>query len=63
VGGYKRAVLAGKKVEFVSSGMWYRILRGHWCVISLNGHAPTEVKIDDVYSSIQVSDVLVLTVH
>jgi hypothetical protein len=35
-------------VEFVSDRMLYMILRGLWCNIVLNGHAPTEDKIDDI---------------
>jgi hypothetical protein len=36
-----------KRVEFVSYGMLYIILRGWWCdIIVLNVHAPTEDKTD-----------------
>jgi hypothetical protein len=43
---------AVERVEFVSDGMSYIILRGHWCdIIVLNVHAPTEDKIDDVKDS------------
>jgi hypothetical protein len=31
--------------------MSYIILRGHWCDIILNVHAPTEDKIDDMKDS------------
>jgi hypothetical protein len=31
--------------------MSYIILRGHWCHIVLNVHAPTEDKIDDMKDS------------
>jgi hypothetical protein len=33
---------AVKRVEFVSDGVSFIILRGHWCNIILNVHAPTE---------------------
>jgi hypothetical protein len=39
------------KVEFVSDRMSYIILRGHWCIIVLNVHAPTENKIHDINDS------------
>jgi hypothetical protein len=46
---YKRIISAVKRVEFDSDRMSFIILRGRWCdVIVLNGHAPTEDKIDDV---------------
>jgi hypothetical protein len=36
-----------KRVEFVSNGMFYIILRGsRWDIIVLNVHAPAEVKTD-----------------
>jgi hypothetical protein len=42
-------VSAVKRVEYVSDRMSYIILRGRWCnIIVLNGHAPTEDKIDDM---------------
>jgi hypothetical protein len=41
-------MLAIKSIEFVSDRMSYIILRGHWCDIVLNIHAPTNDKIDDV---------------
>jgi hypothetical protein len=35
------------RVEFISDGMSYIILRGHWCdIIVLTVHAPTVDKID-----------------
>jgi hypothetical protein len=38
-----------EKVEFVSDGMSYIILRGHWCnTIVLNVHVPAEDEIDDM---------------
>jgi hypothetical protein len=40
---------AVKRVEFVTDGMSYIILRGRWChIIALNVHAPTEDNTDDV---------------
>jgi hypothetical protein len=39
---------AGKRVDFVSDGMSYIILRGHWYDIILNVNAPTEDKINDI---------------
>jgi hypothetical protein len=49
---HKRIIVAVKKVEFVSDGMSYIILRGRWChVIVLNVHAPMEDKADDVKDS------------
>jgi hypothetical protein len=44
---HKRIISAVKKVEFVSDGMSYIILRGRWChIIVLNVHASTE---DELY--------------
>jgi hypothetical protein len=37
-----------KRVEFVSDRTSYIILRGRWCDIILNVHAPTEDKTDNV---------------
>jgi hypothetical protein len=49
---HKRIISAVKRVDFVSDGMPYIILRGRWChIIVLNVHAPTEVKTDDVKDS------------
>jgi hypothetical protein len=46
---HKRIISAVERVEFVSDGMSYKILRGPWChIIVLNVHAPTENKTDDV---------------
>jgi hypothetical protein len=45
---HKRIILAVKRIEFVSGRMSYIILRGCWCDIVPNVHAPTEDKIDDV---------------
>jgi hypothetical protein len=48
----KRIVSAVKRVEIVSDGMSYIILRGRCChILVLNVHAPTEDKIDDVKDS------------
>ena len=38
---------AVKSVEFVSDRMSQMVLRGHWCNIVLNMHAPNEEKSDD----------------
>jgi hypothetical protein len=43
-----RIISEVKRVEYVSDRMSYIILRGRWCHIVLNVHAPTEVKTDDV---------------
>jgi hypothetical protein len=45
---HTRIILAVKRVEFVNNRMSYIILRGRWCHIFLNVHAPTEDKTDDV---------------
>jgi hypothetical protein len=45
---HKRIISAVKRVEFVCDRMSYIILRGRWCDIVLNVHAPTEDKSDDV---------------
>jgi hypothetical protein len=39
-------------VEFVSARMSYIVLRGRWCNIVLNAHAPTEEKGDDSKDSL-----------
>jgi hypothetical protein len=39
---HKGIMSAVKRVEFVSDRMSYIILRGSWCHIVLNVHAPTE---------------------
>jgi exonuclease III len=44
---HNRIISAIKRVEFVSDGMSYITLKGRWCDIVLNVHAPTEDK-DDV---------------
>jgi hypothetical protein len=43
-----KRISAVKWVEFVSDRMSYIILRGGWCDIVLNVHAPTEDKTDDM---------------
>jgi hypothetical protein len=49
---HKRIISAVKRVEFVSDGMSYIILRDRWChIIVLNVHDPTEDKTDDVKDS------------
>jgi hypothetical protein len=48
---HKRIVSAVKRVKFVSDRMSYITLRGPWCDILLNVHAPTEYKIDDMKDS------------
>jgi hypothetical protein len=49
---HKRIIPAVKRAEFVSDGMSYIILRGHWChIIVLNIPVPTEDKTDDVKAS------------
>jgi hypothetical protein len=46
---HNRTISAVKKVEFVTDGMSYIILRGRWChIIVLNVHAPTADEIDDM---------------
>jgi exonuclease III len=45
---HKGIISAVKRVEFVSDRMTYIILRGCWCDIVLNVHAPTEDQIDDM---------------
>jgi hypothetical protein len=45
----KKIISLLKRIEFVSDGMSYIILRGRWGdIIVLNFHAPTEDKIDDI---------------
>ncbi|PNF41471.1 hypothetical protein B7P43_G13302 [Cryptotermes secundus] len=44
---HKRIVSAVKRVEFISDRISYIILKGCWCDIVMNVHAPTEGKIDD----------------
>jgi exonuclease III len=49
---HKRIISAVRRVEFVSHGMSYIILRGRWCnIIVLNMLAPCEDKSDDVKDS------------
>ena len=42
-----RIVSAVKRVEFVSDRVSYIVLRGCWCNVVLNLHAPSEEKSDD----------------
>ncbi|PNF26444.1 hypothetical protein B7P43_G16449, partial [Cryptotermes secundus] len=37
-----------KRVEFISDTIAYIILKGHWCDIVMNVHAPTENKSNDI---------------
>jgi hypothetical protein len=49
---HKQIISAFKRVMFVSDRMTYIILRGCQCnIVVLNGHAPTEDKIDDAKDS------------
>jgi hypothetical protein len=49
---HKRIISAVKRIEFVSDGMSYIILRGRWFhIIVLDVHAPTGDKIDDLKDS------------
>jgi hypothetical protein len=48
---HKRIISAVKRVEFVPNRMSYIILRGCWCDIVLNVHAPTKDKCDDTKDS------------
>jgi hypothetical protein len=43
----RRIVSAVKGVEFVSDRVSYIVLRGRWCNIILNVHAPSEDKSND----------------
>jgi exonuclease III len=45
---HKRIMSAVKRVEYISDTISYIILRGCWCDIILNVHAPTEDKIGDM---------------
>jgi exonuclease III len=48
----KRIISTVKRVQFVSEGMSYIIIKGRWCdIIVLNVHAPREDEIDDVKGS------------
>ena len=49
---HHRIVSAVKRAEFVSNRMSYIVLRGRWCDIVLNAHAPTEMKNDDSKDSL-----------
>jgi hypothetical protein len=43
---HQRTVSAVRRVEFASDRMCYLVLRGRWCDIVLNVHAPAEDKGD-----------------
>jgi hypothetical protein len=46
---HDRIISAIKRVDFINDRMSYVTLRGRWCdIISLNVHASTEDKIDDI---------------
>jgi hypothetical protein len=45
---HTRIIAAVKRVEFISDRMSCIILRGRWCDVVLNVHAPREDKIDDI---------------
>jgi hypothetical protein len=50
---HKRIISAVKRVEFVSGGMSYAVLRGHWYdIIALNVHVPTEDNICDIVTDL-----------
>jgi hypothetical protein len=48
---HNRIISAVKRVEFVSDRMSYIFLKGRWCDIVFNVHAPTEDKDDDIKDS------------
>jgi hypothetical protein len=48
---HNRIISAVKRVEFVSDRMSYITLKGRWCDIVSNVHAPTEDKDDDIKDS------------
>jgi hypothetical protein len=45
---HNRIISAVKRIEFVTDGMSHINLKGNWCDIVLNMHAPTEDKDDDI---------------
>jgi hypothetical protein len=47
-----RIISAVERIEFVNDRISYLILRGRWCEIVVNVHAPAEDKIDDLKDSI-----------
>jgi len=51
---HHRIVSAVKRVEFVRDGLSYIVLRGRWCNVILNEHAPSEEKSDDSTDSFNV---------
>jgi len=44
---HQRILSAVKRIEAVSDGVSYIVMRGRWCNIVLNMHAPSEEKSDD----------------
>jgi exonuclease III len=48
---HKRTISAVRRVEFVSEKVSYIILRGCWCNIVVNVHAPCEYMSDDIKDS------------
>jgi hypothetical protein len=48
---HNRIISTVERVEFVSDRMSYITLKGHWCDIILNVHAPTEDKDKDIKDS------------
>ena len=52
---HHRILSAVKRVEFVSDGLSYIVLRGRWCnIVVLNEHAPSEEESDDSKDSFDV---------
>ena len=49
---HHRIVSAVERVEFLSDGMSHTVLRGHWCNIVFNVHAPSEEESDDSKDSL-----------
>jgi hypothetical protein len=45
---HKRTISAVRRVEIVSERVSYIILRGRWCNIVVNVHAPCEDMSDDI---------------
>jgi hypothetical protein len=48
---HKRIISAVRRVEFISDRMSCIILRGRWCNIVINVHAPCEDTSDDIMDS------------
>jgi len=52
---HHRIVSAVKRIEFVSHGLSYIVLRGRWCnIVVLKEHAPSEEESDDSEDSFDV---------